>query len=472
MAYNPYDDINNIYIQKQKYEAAKANKGDPSVYANRANQYYANLEANGQGDLAAQLRASDLNSSQAILKKYATPSSPTNQTTPTTPSMMQSLTNPQYVDNGAKFTQNAGSMAEMLQKYTQPTAAQNQSNSQGLANLKALFEMTGQNNQNITAQGNDLWGQMTKYGQDQTKRYEDLYSYVKDTDFMQTPEGKSIMANYGQVGGQQAGNASAAAAGNNSGNIDSYSAANANRQQLAYTNAGTAAVLNQKNSNVGNMLATLQSLGVDVGDLQSRMIAKNQGDQSYNLGLMGQYTQGQDNTGKQLQAQQDASLNTLNNGLSALLGVNTNDAGNFQSGLNNATSIINTDNTNQALLTQTKLQEDGKILVQEMQGKNDIEKQKLLNQYGLELQQKVNEGQITINDANKLIAEIEAAADIKISENNKSADLGVAGINANADKYAVDAKKEETEVVDDFDTKSPAEQYDFFESAFKVYTSE
>ena len=98
---------------------------------------------------------------------------------------------------------------------------------------------------------------MSKYGVDQSKRYDDLQGYIKNTSAVDTPEGKSIMSYYNGLGGQAAKGATANAAGANAGNIDSYSAANANRQQLSYLNSGTQAALNQKNSNVGNLLSTI-----------------------------------------------------------------------------------------------------------------------------------------------------------------------------------------------------------------------
>lgn len=97
--------------------------------------------------------------------------------------------------------------------------------------------------------------------------YRDLYGRQKEGDFTRTPYYQTIMDQYGIAGDNAANAERAAAAGNNGGNLDSYAAANARRQQLAYRNAAQTAALNAYNAEIGNMLQTLQSLGVNVNDL-------------------------------------------------------------------------------------------------------------------------------------------------------------------------------------------------------------
>ena len=53
----------------------------------------------------------------------------------------------------------------------------------------------------------------------------------------------------------------------NGGNIDSYAAANANRQQLAFTNAGMNAALAQANQNQGNWQALYDSMTGHLGNI-------------------------------------------------------------------------------------------------------------------------------------------------------------------------------------------------------------
>ena len=97
--------------------------------------------------------------------------------------------------------------------------------------------------------------------------YRDLYGRQRDGDYTRTPYYQTIMDQYG-IRGDNAANAEyASAAAANGGNLDSYAAANARRQQLAYRNAAQTAALNAYNAEIGNMLQTLQSLGVNVNDL-------------------------------------------------------------------------------------------------------------------------------------------------------------------------------------------------------------
>lgn len=97
--------------------------------------------------------------------------------------------------------------------------------------------------------------------------YRDLYGRQREGDFTRTPYYQTIMDQYGIAGDNAANAERAAAAGNNGGNLDSYAAANARRQQLSYRNAAQTAALNAYNAEIGNMLQTLQSLGVNVNDL-------------------------------------------------------------------------------------------------------------------------------------------------------------------------------------------------------------
>ena len=61
---------------------------------------------------------------------------------------------------------------------------------------------------------------------------------AKNTNPFETETGKSIMESYGIKGNNAAANGVATVASGNGGNIDSFAAANAKNQQLAYKNAG------------------------------------------------------------------------------------------------------------------------------------------------------------------------------------------------------------------------------------------
>lgn len=429
MAYNPYKDVSEIINQKNAYNSAKIGGGNYAASQTAAQAYYQKLRDNGETALADELSKADATTAQTILKRYK-PDDVANTTGSIISQVPPNLTNPATVNNSAGAINNAGSIADMLSKFSAPSPVQNQSNTQGMANLQALLDLTKGNNANINTQGNDLWAQMSKFGVDQTGRYNDLYGYIKNTDYMSTPEGQSIMNLYKERGGLAAGDATAQAAGANSGNIDSYSAANANRQNLSYLNAGTGAVLNQKNSNVGNMLATLQSLGVDVGDLQNRQINKIQGDQSYNANLAGQYTTGQNNVANQLQAQQNAQNGVIQKGLEYLGGIYTNDAATNQQSNVTAGNVVNgaigaaagvdtnktneriSEGTNKAAIDQTTINADTQKIITSMNNKSAEEQLRISGEYANQLQDRVNQGLMSQSQANIEIQKIASASGI------------------------------------------------------------
>lgn len=486
--YNPYNDVQEIVNQKGMYQNYQ-NQPEREQYSVKAQSYYDNLRNNGYGSLADELNGADLPTAQEILKRYKGDTASASQETidklTNVPdysgqSMTESLDpyqeningllTPTYTDTGANANANAKDMLSYMNGLTQPSQSTTQSNSQALANLNAMYQTFGIHDAETTARGNDLWGQMSDYGKAQTGRYDDLYGYIKNTDYYSTPEGKSILQNYNLKGYDASLGANANAAASNGGNIDSYSAANANRQQLAFTNEGMNAALNQKNSNVGNMLSTLQSLGADTGDLQNRMLGMYQGDQNYNLGLAGAYNEGQSNVANQIQNQTNSNNDLYKSGLDYLLGVNTNDtsrynndrtvAGNTATGVmntalgydDNATSRYNNDksvagNVSNNIYTEnattTRNQANNELTRYQMQLSDaysrwytdrSVENEQALarieGDYQIKVQELANEGIITQAEAEKIIAGI-----------NANADVGVAGINASADRYVSDNNK-------------------------------
>lgn len=485
--YNPYSDAQQIVNKKQLYNKAVASKaGDQDLYSQSAQVYYKKLRDNGFGDLADELQGADEPTALQILARYGgttnsnrTPAVVSERPLPESGSAVNPAATPMSgnnINSGPTFNNNVKGGLSILDQYIQPSAAQQQSNSQAQSNLQATFDMFSRNNANTEARGNDLWGQMSKYGVDQSKRYDDLTGYIKNTSAVDTAEGKSIMNYYNGLGGQAAKGATANAAGANAGNIDSYSAANANRQQLSYLNSGTQAALNQKNSNVGNILSTIQSLGVDIGGLQERQIGMYQGDQKYNTDVLGKYNESQNNVAGQLQEQQNAGNGLISDYMNNLLGVNTNDA-----------ALKQTQMTNNTALKQTELQEATKITVQSMQGQTAEKQAEIAAQAALDLQEKVNAGQITINDANEAIAAIyaaanvtvsenDAAAKVTVSENNAAATTGAATINGMYDveaaKEAAKGKAAGTDGIDlneKYNAMTGGEKFDFLEEAFAGY---
>lgn len=98
-------------------------------------------------------------------------------------------------------------------------------------------------------------------------KYGTLFEDLRGGDYTKKPYYQTILDSYGIAGDAASNDASASGAAANSGNLDSYAAANARRQELAYKNAAHSAALNAYNADIGNMLKTLSDLGVNVNDL-------------------------------------------------------------------------------------------------------------------------------------------------------------------------------------------------------------
>lgn len=97
--------------------------------------------------------------------------------------------------------------------------------------------------------------------------YRNLLSSIQSGDYTKKSYYQTILDSYGLAGDDAASDAAASGAGANGGNLDSYAAANARRQELAYRNAAQNAALSAYNAEIENMLNTLSGLGVNVNDL-------------------------------------------------------------------------------------------------------------------------------------------------------------------------------------------------------------
>lgn len=141
--------------------------------------------------------------------------------------------------------------------------------------------LAGVNTEEVRNKINDLYG-FTKEGWDTMRgKYEKLENYNYDHNPYESEIGKSIMEDYKLRGDVAADGAIADGAGSNGGNIDSFAAANAKRQQLAFTNAGKQAVLADYNSRIANARGILSDLGVQLQgakDDMYRVTALQQGE--------------------------------------------------------------------------------------------------------------------------------------------------------------------------------------------------
>lgn len=236
--YNPYDDVKTISELKGKYHTAKELGQDPSPYAQEAVQYYNNLRNNGHGKTADELAGVDYTGSLDILKGF----NPTQEYGDWYDNMVG-----QKIEEASKPVRSE-TVDQILSAYQQNNNVLN-----GPISTDA--------NGNVVS-GLNIDHYNTGKGQ---------LDYINNLDLTKQPWYENLMAQY-QLGGQSAAKgALASGAAGNSGNIDSYAAANANRQQLAYTTAGTQAALDV----LANQLAAYQNMYNSMGTHLGTMGAQN-----------------------------------------------------------------------------------------------------------------------------------------------------------------------------------------------------
>ncbi|MBO5453739.1 MAG: hypothetical protein J6A69_07235 [Clostridia bacterium] len=208
--YNPYSDVLGIYNAKVGY-----NKATTDEERKRQNEIATaarkNLEAYGYKDVAEQLSATgaDTTAARKILEQYK----PITTATPTTPT--------NYTD------------AELIKK----------------------------NNNEVNQKVNQLWGTQANDRQVMTGKYNKLEDTAYANPF-ETEEGKAIIGKFDLDALQGRNNEVASGAGSNGGNVDSFAAANALRQQAALTAKGQMVALDAHNNKINNVKSILSDLGV------------------------------------------------------------------------------------------------------------------------------------------------------------------------------------------------------------------
>ena len=110
---------------------------------------------------------------------------------------------------------------------------------------------------------------VNKGNTDLINKYSDTYYNLMNTNPFSTDEAKAILGKYDLSGLQARDNEVAIGGANNGGNIDSFAAANALRQQAALTNQGQMAVLNAHNAKLENIRGLLSDMGVNINRIHS-----------------------------------------------------------------------------------------------------------------------------------------------------------------------------------------------------------
>lgn len=233
--YNPYDDVAGVVNMKSRYNQGKAT-GDPNYrdYNTQAQQYYNSLVKNGMADVADELKSVDYDKAVDILKRYK-PTADYEEF---------------YSDLAATTIQNAQkpeaseTVNDILNSFK---------NTDNLLNGELKYDKNG----------NTISGLNT----DHYNTGKNQLDYLNNFDVTKQSYYEPIMSEYKLKGYNAAQGEYANTGASNAGNIDSYAAANANRQQLAFTNAGMQAALHQANQNQGNWQSLYDSMTSHLGNM-------------------------------------------------------------------------------------------------------------------------------------------------------------------------------------------------------------
>lgn len=302
--YNPYNAVKSISDLKGKWHTARDMGQDYSPYATEATQYYDELRANGYGDVADELTANDYIGSLDILARYK----------PDTDFEIDTVYN-DLMDSmgGNTFVQEAntakpdtdfdiGSFYDDLLGKTSGDFSSHKSSTTAddiLAQLynddwqKQYADMMGTASDIATGKiqagtsdavqqildsftkTNDFLNGEIKYdangkviggmNADHYNTGKDQLDYINNFDYTKQSYFDPIMQSYQLKGGEAAKNALAETSGG--GNLDSYAAANANRQQLSFTTAGHEAARAAAQQNQDNWQALYNAMSGDLSDI-------------------------------------------------------------------------------------------------------------------------------------------------------------------------------------------------------------
>ena len=293
-SYNPYSAVKNISDLKGKYHTAKELGGDYKQYQREAEQYYEELMNNGMTDLANELTANDYIGSLDILARYkpdaevavdedydritgVTPFKPVD-TSSRANEILDTLNTP-FSDRGTKTTADdvldklyddawqeryGAAMDKALGIATGQIRPETSDAVQGILDSFANTDALLNGPLKYDANGNAIGG----LNIDHYNTGKNQLDYINNFDYTEQSYFDPIMQTYKYKGGEAAKDQLAGGASGNSGNIDSYAAANAARQQLAFTNAGHEAARAAAQQNFTNwqdlydaMSGNLQSMG-------------------------------------------------------------------------------------------------------------------------------------------------------------------------------------------------------------------
>ena len=269
MAYNTQDAVNTILRLKGNWLNANA-EGDTkktAQIANEAQNYYGQMRENGDTKLADTLYNSGYDASKKYVNDYFAQSG-------------KSAIRPYFyglgskygfsqsdIDNALQYNDTTGEVSLGGKNIGKPSAVGSNGVSywdnstldnafknyvQDTGKSQTTSSLVGQQQSKLFDHYNDL---MKTYGQD----YKDYMDMVKTNPFS-TNEAKAILGKYNLSAIQGRNNQLALGTASNGGNVDSYSAANAMRQQAALYSQAQQNVLDAYNAKVQNAYNSTQKI--------------------------------------------------------------------------------------------------------------------------------------------------------------------------------------------------------------------
>ena len=280
MAYNPYEAVKAIYDMKGYWTDADA-AGDTTAknyYAKDAEKYYKELAQNGYGDVAdtlAKQTYEQAKSTYDTYAKYATASGQVPAPAASSPgaapvfaaqpasSGSGSQPDPyaQYGDQNKQLWDSWGGQNNQLgQNGTDLYNRYGQWDDSNLGLYNQMAAQYGASNAQINDKNNKYQDTMYADKDDMGDRYSRLEEFNYSNPFT-TEQGKSVLERYDLAALQGRDNEAAKGGADNGGNIDSYAAANALRQQASLRNLGEQSALAAHSRTVGDGRGILSDRG-------------------------------------------------------------------------------------------------------------------------------------------------------------------------------------------------------------------
>ena len=463
-----YKWVQGITDNKTMYDNSKftLQDGNFQQYADLAVPLYESLRSSGRNDIADYLSGSNTPQALEYLRSIGIELDPAQQDMNTIVNNL--LTQSSQSFNMGDVWQQSQPIIDYISQATKPDAQTQAANQQAMNSMNALFGTIMGNNQQIQQDSTALNELIKQYMGEQSGRYDDLYNWLKTSNPYESDVAKSIMQYYNAQGGKAANEVTAEGIAQNAGNIDSYAAANALRQQLDFTNAGNQAVLNQYNAQSGKMLDTLKALGVDVGDAQDRLMGILGGNQAYNAELAGQYNDGTAEILGLINQNALAGNTAAVDALQSILGLYeagmANDTNRYLGQLGtagellanreslesaerqlSATNAANLEMLNRELDSNEKISANELSQAMQLAGINrELSLAELENAYRIASAGHASNERISANELAAALVQVQAnnATDRYVADLNASTNKYIADSEANANKYAVDAEKE------------------------------